>query len=733
MSHFVQQLSVRGRFGRVRPGAAETESRGLLLADRTLQSTGQDPRSSKGQKMNMRVGRLVAALWLCGTALPALAQASGPGGRNVYEAAFFAQFAPSNALQIIERVPGFQLDEGDTEVRGFAQAAGNVVINGQRPSSKTDTLDVVLSRIPASRVVRVEVGPGELYGSDYSGRPQVVNLILSDAGGLAGTAMASARRGYDGDLYPEANLSALIRRGASTFNASIEFDSDAVSEEGTDTITARPSGDLIEVRRKINETKEPNLNLSTSWAYDGGTNRTAHLNGRYFVDWFKLTQANAVTPAVGPMRNDRLTQRYDFEEYEIGGDVTRPFAGGGLKLVGLATRRNRTNVDAQFNRVAGTTLGGSDQTLDDRREETVGRLVWNRAGWGGWNVETGAEAALNLLDSDVDLFAIDGAGTRTRIDLPVDQARVKEKRAEFFVNAGRALSPTLRLDAGVTYEASRLTVTGDATAERDLQFWKPKGTLDWRPAGPWHVQLSLARTVAQLQFEDFISLAELSNDRVNGGNAHLVPQRAWEALLTAERKVLGDGLVKIEAGYNRVSLVQDRIPTPEGFDAPGNLGDGEERILRGTLDIPLSKAGIKGGRFNAYLSIVDTSVEDPYTLRDRRFSGNSLWYFESSFRQDLGKFAWGIELERGSPSTFYRRNELDTNRNDRPYVELFGEYRPSPSTTVTVGVENLLNARGIRERSFFTPDRSNPNPGSFEFRERNRHVLPYITIKRNFG
>ena len=37
---------------------------------------------------------------------------------------------------------------------------------------------------------------------------------------------------------------------------------------------------------------------------------------------------------------------------------------------------------------------------------------------------------------------------------PVDQARVKEKRAEPFINIGRQLSSTLRVDAGLTYEYS---------------------------------------------------------------------------------------------------------------------------------------------------------------------------------------------------------------------------------------------------------------------------------------
>jgi hypothetical protein len=667
-----------------------------------------------------------------GWAADASAQAAGPGGRTVYEAAYFVPFSPSNALEIVQRVPGFTLQVGDTEVRGFGQAAGNVVVNGQRPSSKADTLETVLARIPANRVARVEVGPGDLFGSEFAGKPQVLNLVLTAGGGLAGTVNASVSRTWDGRIAPAGSVSLLLRRGRSSFNASAGYTNNANTEEGPDTLKDA-AGNLLESRFKVNTIADRSAYVSGSWELNAGDNRTAHLNFRAARYWFDLGQTNAVTPASGPVRDDRLSEDYNRRDFELGGDVTRPFLGGGLKLIGLATRRHRHNVDNSFNRVHGEILGGSIQDLSDRREETVGRLVWNKANVAGWSVETGAEGVLNKLDSDNNVFLIDSAGTRTRFDLPVDQAVVKEYRGEAFVNAGRPLSKTLRMDLGLTWEASRLTVSGDAKAERVLKFLKPKASFDWRPSGGWHAQLSIARTVAQLQFEDFISTAELTNDRVNGGNADLVPQRAWEILGTLEHPILGDGLVKLEAGYNRVSLVQDRIPTPEGFDAPGNLGDGSVYSAKATVEAPLGRFGVKGGRLTALVSWVGSSVEDPYTHRPRQFSGYTPLYVDVNFRQDLGRFAWGFEASGNSPTRFFRQNEIDKPHSRNPFVSAFAEYRPSAKTTLRLTLDNLTDVPGLRDRTFYLPDRRNPNPDLFEHRDRNHHIVPTLSLKHSFG
>jgi hypothetical protein len=676
---------------------------------------------------------VVAALLWCGMTGSAGAQTAGAGGRTVYEAAYFATFAPSNALQIVERVPGFTLALGDQEVRGFGQAAGNVVINGQRPSSKADTLETILSRIPASRVARVEVGTGDLFGSEFAGKPQVLNLVLTSGGGLAGTATGSVARTWDGRISPSGSLSLLMRRGQSSFNASAAYGSRLNTEDGFDRVTALPSGEQLEYRVKENTIGDRTASASGSWELNAGENRTAHFNLRFARNWFDLVQTNDVTPASGPVRDDLLTQHYDRRDFEIGGDVTRPLLGGGLKLIGLATRRHRTAVDTSLNRIKGQVIGGFRQDLDNQRDETVLRLVWNRSNVRGWSVETGAEGVLNKLDSNVNLFQLNAGGGSTHIDLPVDQAVVKEYRGEAFVNAGRPLSKTFRMDLGLTYEASRLTVSGDADAERVLKFLKPKASFDWRPGDGWHAQFSIARTVAQLQFEDFISSAQLTTDQVSGGNADLVPQRAWEVLASLDRPILGDGLVKAEVGFNRISLVQDLIPTPEGFDAPGNLGNGTLFLFRTTVDAPLAGFGIKGGRLTVHTSYVKTSVEDPYTHERRRFSGNSEFVSDAGFRQDLGKFAWGFGLYANAPSIFYRRNEIDKPYSGNPYVTAFAEYRPTPKTSVTFSLDNLGDTPAYRDRTFFSPDRSNPKPSLLEHRYRNKHVVPSITVKHSFG
>lgn len=137
----------------------------------------------------------LAAL-LSGVAAPALAQQGGqaagsaPGtppsdGSQTFPAAYFAQYNPVTAADMVSRVPGFELRDGDDR-RGFGASAGNLLINGERPSSKTLLADI-LKRIPAGSVQRIELLSGSKAGSEAQGQAQIVNVMVSQGARQGGS------------------------------------------------------------------------------------------------------------------------------------------------------------------------------------------------------------------------------------------------------------------------------------------------------------------------------------------------------------------------------------------------------------------------------------------------------------------------------------------------------------------------------------------------------------------
>src|SRR5690606_25071899 len=114
-------------------------------------------RNITGERRPMTKTLLLAATMLMTGALaPALAQdAAAPAqtdtGALVFTPDFFADRRPNTALDMVNRVPGFSLNNG-SERRGFEGAVGNVLIDGVRPASKNDTAGNALGRIPAEQV-----------------------------------------------------------------------------------------------------------------------------------------------------------------------------------------------------------------------------------------------------------------------------------------------------------------------------------------------------------------------------------------------------------------------------------------------------------------------------------------------------------------------------------------------------------------------------------------------------
>lgn len=141
-------------------------------------------------------------------------------GRTSYPAGYFAAQRPVTALDMVNLLPGFQLDTG-ANVRGFGGAAGNVVIDGERPATKSDSLDEILKRIPADTVLRIDLIRGGAPGIDMQGKSVLANVIRrKDRNGQFKIAASGTRR-YEGPLSGVVTLDGERRWNKTVFNGSL--------------------------------------------------------------------------------------------------------------------------------------------------------------------------------------------------------------------------------------------------------------------------------------------------------------------------------------------------------------------------------------------------------------------------------------------------------------------------------------------------------------------------------
>ena len=121
---------------------------------------------------------------------------------------------------MIYHLPGFALDTGD-QVRGFGGSAGNVLIDGERPATKTDPLDEILKRIPAREVARIDLIRGGAPGIDMQGKSVIANVIRKEDNGLKVTTAVAGNYVLDGHFEPAMRLEGTKRSGATQFEGSM--------------------------------------------------------------------------------------------------------------------------------------------------------------------------------------------------------------------------------------------------------------------------------------------------------------------------------------------------------------------------------------------------------------------------------------------------------------------------------------------------------------------------------
>lgn len=680
-----------------------------------------------------REGRMTKAIWLASAALCALggtamaqtapvqvAPAADAARQGVlaFDPAFFADSRPDTALDMIARLPGFALDTGDSGTRGLAGTAGNVLIDGRHPSTKSDNLEQILDRISANGVARVELIRGGAPGIDMQGRSVVANVVLIRTvtterviesntyvypDGYAGPVLLARWARRDGDDQTEVSIGGFTDR-----------------TDGTGEGFRRrydPAGNLIQDADLVLWDRIRNLraNGAVQRRLGGGLLR---VNG--LLRWFGNESSQDLLIRSGAGADSFNDEQSEDINGELGVSWTRDLGPRtGLELTGL----QRWSTE-DYTGVSDSSGDSSVFTADTDSGESIGRAVLRFRPDDRWAFETGGEAAWNFLDSAT-AYSENGVP----IPLPSASVRVEELRGEVFGQATWRPDPTLTLEGGLRVEVSEISQSGDSDLTKSFVYPKPRLQATWTPRPGHQFRFRAEREVGQLDFGDFIASADIEIGQVEGGNPDLEPEKATVFEAIYERRFRGEGVFDVTVSHAEIEDVVDVIPLTGGFDGVGNIGDGTSDYFQLRLTLPTDWLGVPNGRLQTRGSWSDTSVIDPVTGEERRFQGSQAFGCGVAFNQDLmgGRWSWGFDhgcnIDKGRA---FRVREVRAF-HEEPEFEIYGQWKPRADLTVRVDLMNITD----REQGYDREIHSGPRDAApVAFREvRRTRMSPFLFVQ----
>lgn len=672
---------------------------------------------------------------------------------QTFEPAFFARFNPVTAYDMVRQLPGFSIDSGES-LRGFGATAGNVLVDGRRPSSK-DAISDQLERISAADVLRIElIGAAAAGDIDVRGYTELANVVLKPSVGLKESTTFAGTLRYAGERVSQqiGGTRAWTTDGL-TARLSLQL-TNLGNREEIDITQRGPTDVLLAKAEQFSQEKLLEVLLTGSIGWEVSPRDTINLNAKIMPRLFNVQSGLEVR-----LPNDTVIARAgdDYQEkdiwhFELGGDYEHRFSPeSAIKLITVNRSVNWRPQDLFTEQATGGPLEQTSINTDLKAGEHVLRGVWTLKTDPSNTLEIGAEGAFNFRDQDRSLaFSLNG-GPFTPITLPISSTRVEETRYEVFVNDTWRVDPTLTLEAGFTYEASTIAQSGDAVQERDFNYPKPRAVATWTPTKESQWRLAVEREVAQLDFSEFASNISLINNVLTVGNPDLEPEQAWKSSLQWKQQLGPRGSISVTGFYDQIDEAQDfvltRLTTPYCSTAPandpacvftaaGNIGDGERYGLSIDATYPLDDFGIKGGILKFQSTLQDSKVTDPIDGLTRRIADEEEWTYYFEFRQDIPewKMAWGWDYFSAGPSQAFRLDEIQSEDIGEGDLDIFVETTGLlGGLLVRLGVDNIGDMPEDEERRFFAPNRL---PGGVftgtEFRRETSGPIVNLTIAGAF-
>ncbi len=637
---------------------------------------------------------------------------------------------------MVEQIPGFTVRAPDEDERGLGQGGTNLLINGERITSKdTDVLEL-LDNTPATAVERIEVFDAATLGvTGLTG--QVANIIIVRNEMSGSFRYSPDFRDGTRPLLTSGVVSLTGKRGELSYTLGLSNRSSRGFEEGPEVVTFF-DGSPPEFRDEVAEAKieAPTITAAVEMPLGGRT--TLALRGGGQALSVEQTEFSS-----GFDEGQRFS-KFSTDEWSANGALELAYkreSGGTAKLIASQSYYDAPST-TRIEATDSPFFADFDAVFE--REDVGGESIlrteygWQDSKQNPW--EIAAEAVYNFLESDTSLAVNDGVPDVR------PTTTVEELRAESSITRGLSIGSKLAIQLSLAAEWSRIEAESGANLRED-DFFRPKGllTASYPIKKGLDLRARIERTVSQLNFGDFVEIVDLTEERDRGGNIDLVPEQAWETEIELQRNFTANEKVifRLEGAIieDRIERVPVESSTGQIVDAVGNV-DGAQfaaATIEGTVFT--KRWGLDGGRIDfsgtRLSSVLDEPLDDG-TLSDedaqRQFSLVQEWAYALDFRHDIPQttYAWGASVNNSARRTVYRIDEVSWAETPDPNVSVFFEHKDFFGLNLVVAADNLLNLEDVRERTIWDGPRFTSDLNRIESRERVDNQIFSFTLSGTF-
>jgi outer membrane receptor for ferrienterochelin and colicins len=671
---------------------------------------------------------LLAAAGFCAKTL---AQTADDDAKVVYPAAYFVEWSPVTAQDMLNRIPGMSGGGGGGGPggggggggRGLGGGGGDqILIDGKRVAGKNNQTGSQLSRIAASKVSHIEIIRSSSAALDVRGS-QVVNIVLLEALSTSTVSYeVNADRYQDGHVQPGGKLAYTGQTGDFSYVLSGEAEPRHdynISRENSRLGDWSPNDRIREnrTRDQTSYTYTANLGYVLNEASSVRFNALYSQNDNDTVSDRFITNLRVTPNTIRVERDDVPTEQAN---WEIGGDYQYNFASGNrFRILFISNENDRSNIRERYlvlddtNRQKNLYLKSASTTT-----ERIVRSSYTRGLRAGQDLELGVERAQTTLDSSLLMGLPLSSGIPSPafgglVPVTVNNANstVEEIRYEPFVVHNWQISPRMTLESSLIYELSEITQQGDVSKQRDFSFLKP--SVDWRfnVTPEFQLKAMVHKMVRQLSFSDFVAS---SNNRdldsnTEAGNENLRQEQVWRAAFSAEYRLPNDqGVIDGSVSYMKHFDVIERMDVSTSptvlQSANGNIGDGIMYDMNLNAAIRMNMINLPNLLVTANLNVQDSEIKDPFLGIDRRFENYNRGRFNLGFRHDIPslKMNYGVNWSNRFDGGM-KRYDIDNieTMSGKPFVNAFLQFVAFQDITFRFDARNATNGANCRRRERF--------------------------------